>query len=77
MNLQDWYRKQGVVEVIWLIVVTCSVFSLTSCANKSSEVVVKSQPEKSRLTFGEWCRDQENLSPEAKNTVRAMLQEAA
>ncbi|HEY9811981.1 MAG TPA: hypothetical protein V6D31_00370, partial [Candidatus Sericytochromatia bacterium] len=76
MNLQNWYRKQGVVEVVRLIAVTCSAIALASCRNELSRFVAERQPEKNRPTFADWCRDRKNLSPEAKKTVQELLRVA-
>ncbi len=77
MNLQNWYRKQGVVQIVRLIAVTCSAIALASCGNEPSGFVAERQPEKSRPTFADWCRDRVNLSPEAKKTVEKLLDIAA
>jgi hypothetical protein len=34
MNLQNWYRKQGVVELVRRIAITCSAITLASCGNE-------------------------------------------
>ena len=74
MNLQNWYRKQGVVEVICLIIVTCSGLVLASCGSRHSALVSEPQPRKGGRTFADWCQVRENLIPEARQTVKALLE---
>ena len=38
--------------------------------------IATAQRENSRLTFADWCRQKDSLSPEAKHTVEVLLEEA-
>ncbi|MEG4916331.1 hypothetical protein [Microcoleus sp. B7-D4] len=92
MNLQNWYRKQGSVGIVGLILITFSTIVLASCMNKPSmlgvlgqpknrgnepsPVVVQEQRGDSGRTFADWCRQKASLSPEVKYTVEALLKVA-
>ena len=92
MNLQNWYRKQGSVGIVGLILITFSMIVLASCGNKPfmlgvsgqqknsgnepSPVVVQKQRGGSGRTFADWCRDKASLSPEVKYTVEELLKVA-
>jgi internalin A len=92
MNLQNKYRKQGSVGIVWLILITFSMIVLTSWANKPFMLVVLGQPKNSgnepssavvqkqrgdsARTFADWCREKASLSPEIKYTVEALLEES-
>jgi len=76
INLLDPYRKQGVVEIIRSIAVTCSTIVLASCGNGFSATVTETQPRNSRRSFADWCREKDFLTPEAKHTVEVLLQYA-
>ncbi len=73
MNLQNWYRKQGLVAIVWLILITFSTIILPSCRNQPSPVVVQKQKDNIKQTFAYWCREKKFLNPEAKHTVEVLL----
>ena len=58
-----------------LIVVACCVI-IASCGNVLGAEVAQTQPENSRRTFADWCRQKADLSPETKHTVDVLLQKA-
>jgi hypothetical protein len=92
MNLQNKYRKQGLVGIVRLMLITFSMVVLPSWVNKPFTLVVLGQPknsgnEPSRVvvqkqrgdsgrTFADWCREKASLSPEIKYTVEVLLEEA-
>src|SRR4028118_444174 len=92
MNLQNWYRKRGLVAIVGLILITFSMIVLASCGNKPftlvlpgqsknsgnepSPLVVQKQRGDSRRTFADWCREKASLSPEVKYTVEMLLKKA-
>ncbi len=92
MNLQNWYRKQGLVGIVGLILITFSMIVLASCKSKpfmlvvpgqsknignvSSPIVVQKQRSDSGRTFADWCREKASLSPETKHTVEVLLEKA-
>ena len=76
INLLHPYRKQGVVEIIRSIAVTCSAIVLASCGNGFSATVTETQPGNSRRSFADWCREKDFLTPEAKHKVEVLLQYA-
>ncbi len=92
MNLQNKYRKQGLVGIVRLMLITFSMVVLASWVNKPFTLVVLGQPknsgnEPSRVvvqkqrgdsgrTFADWCREKASLSPEIKYTVEVLLEEA-
>src|SRR4028119_628971 len=58
-----------------LIVVALSAI-VASCGNVLGAKVAQTQPENSRRTFADWCRQKADLSPETKYTVDVLLKEA-
>jgi Leucine-rich repeat (LRR) protein len=92
MNLQNWYRKQGSVGIVGLILITFSTIVLASCGNipsmlgvpgqpknsgnEPSPVVVQKQRSDSERTFADWCREKASLSPDVKYTVEVLLKKA-
>ncbi|MEG4206578.1 hypothetical protein QUA20_21955 [Microcoleus sp. Pol7_A1] len=76
INLKKRYRKQGFVEVIRSIAITCCAIALASCRNAPSALVSEPQPGKSGRTFADWCLARANWIPEAKHNVEVLLQKA-
>ena len=74
MNLQNWYRKQDSVVIVWLILITFSTIIIASCANEPLPAVAQKQRDDSGRTFADWCREKDSLSPEAKHTVEMLLE---
>jgi hypothetical protein len=59
-----------------LIVVACTAIVLTSCGDIPAKLASTPQPENSRRTFTDWCRQKADLTPETKHTVEVLLQKA-
>jgi len=92
MNLQNKNRKQALVKIVGLILITFITSVLTSWANKPFMLAVLGQPKNSGnepspavvqkqrgdsgRIFADWCREKASLSPEAKYTVEVLLKEA-
>jgi internalin A len=92
MNLQNKNRKQALVKIVGLILITFITSVLTSWANKPfmsavlgqpknsgnepSPAVVQKQRGDSGRIFADWCREKASLSPEAKYTVEVLLKKA-
>jgi Leucine-rich repeat (LRR) protein len=76
MTLPHPYRKQGVVKVLRLLVVSGSAIALASCGNRLSALVAEMQQGNSGRTFVDWCRERASLSPETKHTVEVLLKQA-
>ncbi len=74
MNLQNWYRKQDSVVIIWLMLITFSTIIIASCANEPLPAVAQKQRDDSGRTFADWCREKDSLSPEAQHTVEMLLE---
>jgi len=74
MNLQNWYRKQDSVVIVWLILIIFSTIIIASCANEPLPAVAQKQRDDSGRTFADWCREKDFLSPEAKHTVEMLLE---
>src|SRR4028118_2046862 len=91
MNLQNKYRKQGLIRIVRLVLTIFSVIVLAS-ANKPfmlavlsqsknsghepSPVVLQKQRDDSGRTFVDWCREKNSLTSEIKRTVEVLLKEA-
>ena len=52
----------------------CAILALS--ANGLSAKAAETRSGNSRRTFGDWCRQKADLSPEAKHTVEMLLKEA-
>jgi len=57
-----------------MVVVAFSAIGLGSCGNGLS--VLAAETQSTNKTFGDWCREKDSLSPEAKHTVEVLLQKS-
>ena len=57
-----------------IVVACCAIVPLSG--NVLGAEVAQTQPENSRRTFADWCRQKADLSPETKHTVDVLLKKA-
>jgi internalin A len=64
------------MNLLRLIVIAFSAIALASCGNLLGAKAAEMRSENSTQTFADWCRQKDSLSPETKNTVEVLLQQA-